>query len=361
MFGRLALLFLGIHVCSNLVAQGAQASVEEAIKEAERLYREDLHATWKLVDSLARSGDGDRDQRERILLLKAVTEARSDSIPAMRRTVEALFRNHRAYVLKPYDPLIVELPEREDIYNTYQRLMGGREVGPGALQKDQGRWRAGLLAGAVLSRLEQSTDRQVFDSDGTYSYTTPAGWEALAISEYDVAHNLAVRLAAGYGEVLYRTRNASVRYEERMALVPLSLGLRKLFWLGERSPWVPHLTGGVGMTWIASANANVERAGDGVRLLGPMEVDRLPDRERQQFHLYGGAGISRKVGHTVLFLEGRYEHALSGLSRNASPYRDDDLLVRYYHVDNDLSLSRIVLCAGLQYVIAYHQRNRIHP
>lgn len=359
--GGLLSVLTTLLVAPIVCAQQGDPTVELAYQRAEALYREDLSKALALLDSLADLRAGDRDQRERTLFLKAITEAQLDSIKAMRRSVEGLFRNHRSYVMKPYDPLLVTLPVKEEVYGTYLGLVGGREVGVGMLQKDHGRWRGGLRGGIILPRLHQNTDRQVFDADGTYTYVTPPGWEALATMEYEIIPNIAVSLMAGYSEVRYRSSNKAVRYDERLVLLPVSLGLHKSFWLAPRSAWVPYLHAGATHAWISTADATIERAGDGIRLLGSTTRDRSMERERSQWRLFGAAGLSRKVGHTVLFVEGRYDHALTDLTRAGAAYTDEELLIRYYHVDNELALSQLLISAGFQYVIRYHRTNRIHP
>ncbi|MCB0795031.1 MAG: hypothetical protein KDB88_09865, partial [Flavobacteriales bacterium] len=283
-------------------AQSGSQAVEQAYQRAEALYREDLTAALELLDSLSGSAEADRDQRARILFLKAITEARQDSIMAMRASIEQLFRNDRGYVMKPYDPLIVELSVKEEIYGTYEGLVGGRDFGPGLLEKDHGRWRFGLQGGAIVPLLDVTTDRTLHGPDGSYTYEAPIGWEALAVMDYEVAHNLVVFAFGGLSRTTYRAANASVRYEEDVTFIPASLGLRKQFWLGPLNPWVPYILAGGSHAWVNTAEAVIERSGDGVRLLGPKTAERSAERERSQWRVFGGVGLSRKVGHTVLFL-----------------------------------------------------------
>ncbi|MBK6371520.1 MAG: hypothetical protein IPF64_17375 [Flavobacteriales bacterium] len=122
----------------------------------------------------------------RVLFLR-VDRSAVDSVAAMRRDVELLFRQRPELLLKPYDPLLIEFPQpRDAVFTTYQQLFGSREAGPGLLRKDHGRFRAGFLGGVVTPQLEVTTDRTVFAEDGPFSLDATVGWNAGAIVECDV-------------------------------------------------------------------------------------------------------------------------------------------------------------------------------
>jgi hypothetical protein len=201
----------------------------------------------------------------------------------------------------------------------------------------------------------------VFEADEPYRYGRDLGYEVGAMLEVDVAHNIAVRLSAGYSEHRYTARNNAIRYEENLTTLPLMLGVKKMFWLNERSPWVPYLVVGATYAPLLEATADIERSGDGVRFLAPKTVDRTSEREQEQLFGSGAIGISYKVGHVVLFAEGQYDLAFGPLMPETPAYSETELLTRYYYVDNQVTLSGFTARLGLQYVIKYHTKNRIHP
>lgn len=357
------LLILSAVWCSLAVPVKAQeaASCENLYQEALRLYNDaQLGIADHLADSLTRTCTDDRDQMARILFLRTLIAAREDSIPAMQRNLERLFRNDRNYVLKPYDPLLIAIPERDELYTEYQLLFGSREMGPGALRKDHGRFRAGFTAALICPQLEVTTERVLFAEDGPTLYSPEPGWSAGAVVEYDVFPNWAVRLSGGIASYGYRARNNAVFYEEQLNYYDGFLGLRKSFWLKDPR-WVPFLLAGGGMSILGSAEAAVDRRGDGVKLLGPYTSDRVDERARYQYRAIAGAGVAYKMGHTVLSLECRYEYAFSDHTLEEAPWTESEYLLRYYYADNDLRISNISVCLGLQYIIRYHTRNRIHP
>ena len=344
----------------SIAAQVDATSCEHDYGTARALYDDGrLNESVKLLDSLLLTCGKDKDQLQRILFLKAVIDARNDSIADMRRGLEQLFRNDRNYTLKPYDPLIVGLNIKEQLYSNYELLAGSRELGPGRLQKDQGLLRAGVLGGVVLPRLDVTTDRVLHEEDGTYSYEVLPGWEAGALLEWDVIPNLALRFSGTYGTARYRARNKSIQYEEQLTSTALSFGIKKMFWLKD-SPWVPYVIASGSFMYLLSAQADIERSGDGVKFLDIKSLDRIGEREQEQYLGSGAIGLSRKVGHVVLFVEGRYDHAFTSLTRADAPYSSGELLVQYYHVDNDITMSRIAATAGVQYVVRYHSSNRIY-
>lgn len=355
----LILAVLGSCPVVPVMAQEA-ASCENLYQEALRLYSDaQLVIADRLADSLERTCTNDRDQMARVLFLRALIAAREDSIAAMRRNLERLFRNDRNHVLKPYDPLLIKIPQRDELFTDYQLLFGSRELGPGLLRKDHGRFRAGLMAAFVSPQLQVGTDRIVFEDDGPFTLSPDPGWNAGAMVEYDVFPNWALRLVGGVASYGYTARNKAVRYREVLNFYDLNLGLRKSFWFpGAR--WVPYILAGAGLGALRSAKADIERSGDGVRLLGPLSLDRIDERTRYQYRGIAGVGVAYKVGHTVLSIEGRYEHALEELTLKQAPYTESELLTRYYYVDNDLRISNVSVALGIQYIIRYHKRNRIY-
>jgi hypothetical protein len=351
---------IGLSLSAPIQAQEA-SSCEHLYQEALRLYQDaQLSVADQLADSLSRRCTHDRDQMARILFLRALIAARTDSIEAMRRDLEQLFRNDRNHVIKPYDPLLLAIPQRDELYTEYQLLFGSPETGPGELRKDHGRMRVGIMTALVLPQLEIATDRIVLQEDGPFVLEPDQGWTASTLLEYDVLPNWALRISGGIGALGYSARNRSVRYQEKISTFDLTMGIRKSFWLN-KPRWVPFLFAGAGLGVLRSATADVERSGDGVRLLGPLSTDRTTEREQLQYRGIAGAGLAYKVGHTVLSLEGRYELGLTDHTLQQAPYTESELLLLYYYVDNDLRFSTISVAFGIQYIIRYHKRNRIHP
>jgi len=349
--------------CGHVQMARAQASAncESLYLEALRLYSDGLLGNAdRLSDSLSRSCANDRDQLARILFLRTLIAAREDSIASMRRNLERLFRNDRNYVLKPYDPLLIAILQRDELYTEYQLLFGSREMGAGALRKDHGRLRGGFMGALVFPQLEVMSERIIFEEDGPSTMTPKQGWYVGGTVEYDVLPNWALRIGGGITSFGFRANNKAVRYEEDIALYDISLAVRKSFWLKDPR-WVPYLLGGAGLGSVRSVDAFVERSGDGVRLLGPLSLERSAERTRYPYRAIAGAGVAYKVGHTVLLIEGRYEQALTDHTLSVAPWTESELLVRYYYVDNNIRLSQVSLAFGIQYIIRYHSRNRIHP
>ena len=345
-------------LCGELHAQDA-LSCESGYQEALRLYKDgELDEADSRADSLLHVCTDDRDQLTRTIFLRTLIAARLDSVHAMQRDLESLFRIDRNYTLKPYDPLLVEIPQRDELYTNYQLLFGSREFGQGKLRKDHGRFRSGLMASVIFPILEVATNRSVFSEDGPYAYSPKTGWSANAVIEYDIIPNLAVRMNGGIMNMGYSVTNKAVLYQEDLNYYDLSLGLRKSFWIKDLA-WVPYLYAGAGVAALRTANANIVRSGDGVRLLGAYELDRKAEREAYQYNACAGVGFAYKVGHTVLSLEARYTHALTTHTSESAPYTESELLVRYYYVDNDLSISNATIAVGIQYIIRYHKKNRI--
>jgi hypothetical protein len=341
-------------------AQEDAVSCEQSYGIALGLYQDDRRfESLHILDSLVKECHEDPDQQQRILFLKAVIEARNDSVKAMRRTMEQLFRNDRHYVLKPYDPLIDQLPVKEEIFNTYERLMGSRDKGPGQLRKDHGQWRVGVYGAAQRALLEMGEPRPVFADDLAPDYEGGYGWEAGANMEWDVLPNLAVRAAAAWSVVDYDATSPTITYKERISMVPISIGVKKMFWLGDRA-WVPYVLAEGSYAPLISAEADIARSGDGLRYLQPKSLDRGSQRASEQFSAGGAIGVGRKLGSTILYIEGRYRHALGTINLDDATYTESELLTNYYWLDRTTTLHSMSLNIGVQYVLRYHRQNRIY-
>jgi hypothetical protein len=332
----------------------AQSTCAQRYDDAKALYdsgdREDcITAITLALDSCK----NDREQAGRLLFLKALAEAGQDSLDRMRSDLEQLFRTDRGFVIRAYDPLMKGKAGEADLYGAWEILQG-------TLRKDHGRLRAGIQLGVRSPLLSTAGDLKVFEADDAYRYGTEVGFDAGVLLEYDVAHNVAIRASGSYSRQGWTARNNAIRYDETVTSVPLFLGVKKMFWLSERSTWVPYFVLGATYAPIIEATANIERSGDGVRFLAPKTVDRTAERETSQILGSGVVGVSYKVGHTVLFAEAQYDHAFTSLMPDDPTYSETELLMRYYYVDNKVTLSGIVGRIGLQYVVKYHRNNRIH-
>jgi len=333
----------------------AQSTCAQRYDDAKRLYdggyrEECITAITLALDSCMQ----DREQAGRLLFLKALAEAGEDSLATMHGDLEQLFRTDRGYVIRAYDPLMKGKAGEADLY-------GGWEILQGNLRKDHGRLRAGIQIGIRNPLISVEGDRKVFETDDAYRYGTEVGYDAGVLLEHDVAHNLAIRASGSYSVQGWTARNNAIRYDETLTSVPLFLGLKKMFWLGERSTWVPYFILGATYAPIIQAKANIERSGDGVRFLAPKTLDRTAERETSQLMGSGVVGVSYKVGHTVLFAEAQYDHAFTPLMLDDPKYSETELLIRYYYVDNVVTLSSVVCRVGVQYVVKYHRKNRINP
>ena len=347
-------------LCNSSASGQGETGCESQYQVALTAYEDfQLPLAAQLADSLSRTCRHDRDQMARIVFLQALIAARLDSMALMKHQLERLFRNDRNFALKPYDPLLIAIPQRDELYTEYQLLFGSRELGPGKLRKDHGLLRAGFIGGAVQPQLDISSDRLVFAADGPFTYTATMGWCVGAVVEFDAFPNWAVRVSTGLADLGYEARNTALRYEETMETIDLAACLRKAFWLG-RPGWVPYLLAGGGAYSLRSATVQLERSGDGVRLLAPYSPDRIAERAALQYRVIGGLGVAYKLGHVVLSLEGRYEHGLTDLIAHEKPYTESEMLVRYYYVDNDLRISTATVALGVHYVIKYHARNRFY-
>lgn len=340
-------LFLG-------AAGQAQTNCSQRYDDAKALYDSgDRAACIASIVQALDSCANDREQASRLLFLKALAEAGQDSLDRMRSDLEQLFRTDRAYVVRAYDPLMKGKAGEADLYGAWEILQG-------SLLKDHGRLRAGIQFGARNPLIAVEGDRKVFETDEAYRYGTEIGFDAGILLEYDVAHNIALRASASYSQQGWTARNNAIRYDETLTSVPIFLGVKKMFWLGERSTWVPYFVLGATYAPIIEAKANIERSGDGVRFLAPKTLDRTAERETSQILGSGAVGVSYKVGHTVLFAEAQYDHAFNALMPDSPTYSETELLMRYYYVDNKVTMSSIIGRVGLLYVVKYHRKNRIH-
>jgi hypothetical protein len=255
-----------------------QSTCTQRYDDAKALYdsgdREDcITAITLALDSCGQ----DREQASRLLFLKALAEAGQDSLDRMRSDLEQLFRTDRGYVIRAYDPLMKGKAGEADLYGAWEILQG-------SLRKDHGRLRAGIHIGVRNPLISVEGDQKVFETDDAYRYGTEVGYDAGVQVELDVAHNIAVRASGSYSRQGWTARNNAIRYDETLTSVPLFLGVKKMFWLGDRSTWVPYFVLGATYAPIIEAKASIERSGDGVRFLAPKTLDRTAERGNHPDH-----------------------------------------------------------------------------
>lgn len=354
MYRILRHIFPLVFLCLNAdhaIAQMTGGCDTELERAAVLLSDGDYEHSRILLDTLIQRCTGDRDLRHRILLLQAATYHELDSLAGMRRSLELMFRNDRHMPIKPYEK---EIKDKELVFTTWDEEIRYE------LRKDHGRFRVGMHLGPRFPLLQTEGERKVFESDEPYDHSTLTGFEAGVHGEFEVLHNSSIHISVSRSTNGYTARNDAIRYEETLTAFPMTASLKRSFWISPRSPWVPWITAGVTYTPITTAKVSIERAGDGVRFLAPKTYDRIAERNADQLLLAGSIGLARKVGHTVLFVEGRYEHALTDLTLDSPSYTETELLTRYYYVDNRAIMHGIIARFGVQYIVKYHSHNRIH-
>ncbi|HRH36857.1 MAG TPA: hypothetical protein PK760_00845 [Flavobacteriales bacterium] len=289
--------------------------------------------------------------KERMLMLKAVVLFRSDSMDLMRSTLEQLLRTTRHPAITSTDPLIVD---HYPVWASYNE-----DVKP-KFKKDQGRLRAGAFFTSLRNIVDAGTKAPVLEGDGVLEYQGSTTVASGATVEWEIIPNLSARLSGTYEHMAFTAKSATLSYAEDLEHRGTSIGLKKAFWLG-RSPWVPYamLRGGYGR--VISCRAEVGRNGDGLRYLAPKTVDRLDQRTRNQMWIGGGAGVGRKLGSLIVYVEGAFDLALMDMTKKNVPYVESELLTNYYYVDAPLRLHKFGLTLGVQYVLQYHRHNRLYP
>ncbi len=341
--------------CMATIAGMAQMDCIQRYDDAKALFDNgERKVCIQVLDTALNRCAKDRDVYGRMLYLKSLAEAGEDSLDRMRRDLERLYRSDRHFVIKAYDPLIKGRTGEAELYGAWENLHTD-------LRKDLGRWRAGVSVSFSSTIIRTTTDRKVLASDEEMDYGTSIGWDAGGTMEWEIIPNLALTASAGYGVTGFEATNGPITYKENMTRVPMSVGVKKCFWL-DRSAFVPFARINGGFGWLLRDEAQIERVdGQDTRYLRSINMDRLAERRQDQFWLEGALGVSRKAGHTVLSAEVAYDHALTTLTLDSAPYTNAELLADYYYVDNTLFMHAVVLRITAQYVLDYHNKNRIHP
>ncbi|MBL7938219.1 MAG: hypothetical protein JNL43_02565 [Flavobacteriales bacterium] len=333
----------------------AQTECAQRYDDAKALFDNgDRRACITTLDSALGDCGKDQDLKGRLLFLKALAEAGEDSLDLMRADLERLFRNDRHQIIKPYDPLMKGKPGEADLFGAWEVLQR-------ALRKDLGRWRLGGHASLLRTIPRVTTERTVYAGDDPLDHTAPFGWEVGGDMEWEMIPDLAIRGSAAYGNVGYKANNSTIDYQERIALMPFLVGVKKQVQL-KKSPYVPFATLGLGAAWLMAADAEISREEDqDTRYLRSLATDRLSEREQQQYWGEASIGMSRKLGSTVFSMEVAYQRSLTALNSDEGPYTNNDLLAGYYYVDNETFLDAVLLKVSVLYIAAYHRQNRIYP
>jgi hypothetical protein len=111
----------------------------------------------------------------------------------------------------------------------------------------------------------------------------------------------------------------------------------------------PYIRLGATAGILISAKSEFERLYQtkaGLPNISGQSVDVFLERNNHNFWLLGGVGLKYKIPMGNLFIDIQYNHGLRNINNPSMRYNNTDLLYRYFHIDDDFTLNRVLFSLG---------------
>lgn len=201
------------------------------------------------------------------------------------------------------------------------------------------------------------------DYSAPYQFAT--GFTGGLHFEYTFYKNTSFNLGCDYS--LYRySRSLSgapsdyhTEYHESLTYLSIPLYLKKYFGSGSSKPY---LLFGANYNILQKAEADITTQYTAVDFLtnesdkfdiSSNAIDQRALRNKAFWGLTGGAGFSYKIKNLVFHVDARYTLGLDYFTNSNNRLNNEDLIFKYYYVDNAVRLNRFELLASVSYIFLY--------
>jgi hypothetical protein len=192
-------------------------------------------------------------------------------------------------------------------------------------------------------------------SDYTKTYITKPGLQFGALGGYNLNQYLDIGLGI-YGsgknyDIIYSTNGYDVTLNEKLWYLEVPLILKYTFGRGRLRPYIE---AGAYLGSLLSANSDFNSTytatGD---KLSDNNVSTDDRRNKINYGLIGGGGLTYKVGPGHFALDIRYCYGLTNIVNGANRYADENIYFKYYYLDDDLKISNSLISIGYVYYLNY--------
>jgi len=192
-------------------------------------------------------------------------------------------------------------------------------------------------------------------SDYTKTYSAKAGYQLGIFGGYNLNRHIDVGLGIydsykNYG-ISYTTNGFDVNVNEKLSYIEVPLTVKYTFGKGRLKPY---LEIGAYEGFLISANSDFNET---YTLTGEKFSDNNVSsdsrRNKTNFGVLGGVGLTYKVGSGHFVLDVRYCDGLTNIINGSNRYADENIYFKYYYLDDDLSISNLLVSVGYVYYVNY--------
>ncbi len=308
-----------------------------------------------------------KSDKEKVLILLTQIYIEKQDYHEVNKALTLLYKNNPNY--KPTTGIY-----QEDFYR-YAKTLKVRPV-----------FSAGVKAGLGFPHFSIKKNYAVYDStDYTTPYKAQRGYCYTGYLQSNFENNFALILDYSYCKIGYSrtierngSDNFSLNYSEIIYNNDFGLLLKKYLFKNETKLFGdqtikhtgsgPYLAIGGYYSKMRQAQANVELNFDYIerqnQYIEPKNITRnnidVKDmRNKNRFGISGAIGSSLTIDRFVISLEGKYLYDITELTNPEKRYTNDELLLNYYYIDNDVSMSRIDVSLSLAYIFSYKVKSKI--
>jgi hypothetical protein len=326
---RSGLIALIIFYCCPAPAQRNECY--NTLREANKTYyKGDMNEVIKLLTPCLLSGGYRREdaaQAYRLLALAYLVlnePAKADS--AIRKLLE---HNHNYQ----------KYPNMED-GKEFTKLVNSYEI----LNKF---WLGGK-AGFNLVTISHVVNYAV--SNTPSSYTMQTNYFMGLLAEYKITKSYSVSMDILYNTLSYRHQVDNVAgwkqiYHEDLSYLSIPLNA-KYTWLQWKVK--PYAELGTDISFLQSVNSNIEAIDNTYGTATNTSVNSIDRRNKTYIGVFGGIGISYKIGGLTIFGNTRYIVGLTKIVSATRRYDDLGFILEKQYVDDDFRLSNFQLAAGFR-------------
>ncbi len=191
-------------------------------------------------------------------------------------------------------------------------------------------------------------------------------------AEYQFYDNISVMAEGSFSKMGYKRTiegsgnlGLSIKYAEVMKSFESSLICKKYFLHKQFRPFV--YLGGY-MSNLNSAIADIEltyKLKDNITpdvddyYLSKNNIDVLEMRNTKRGGIVSGGGISYKTKNILISADACYRLDIGNhLTNSNNKYKSEELLYKYYYIDNDVNLSRVDISVTVAYIFKYSVKSK---
>jgi tetratricopeptide (TPR) repeat protein len=326
-----------------------------AIKDAEEIYKEgNYDQVIQLLNSALKECNLSKREKEDAYLLLAQAYLEKEKFDEANNLFIKILNNDPNFKLK-------ENLYQEDFYTYYNKI------------KIRPMFSAGIKLGVNYPQYTIKNLYQI-NSSANYSsaYQPTIGYSYGAFAEWQFLDNFSLGTENSFSKMGYtrtikgRDVNKTVlNYNEVLKSFETTLYIKKYFLHKQFKPFV--YVGGY-YSHLDQAKGNVEltyKLKDNITpdvdnyYLNKSNINVLNMRNANRQGVVSGLGISYKTKNIVISADASYRVDMGKhLTNKNNRFKNEDLLYKYYYIDNDVNLSRVDVSISVSYIFKYSVKSK---